>query len=792
VSLRTRAPAVARAAGGPVLIVAAVLFVLHDFAFGGMAPSQQNDVLGFWLPNHCFLGRSLAGGDIPGWNPHVLAGVPMAADPQSGWMYLPAMALYSALPCAAALPAFIVLQPLLAGVAVYWFVRSEGLSRIAATVAGLALALAMAGSRIAVSLPVAGSLAWSAVLLATTSRLLRARTWGARLGWVAATAIAWGQLAAAHLSHGLVLGTGAALLFAAARLVTDVRAGRRTGADAVVLGALLVGALVPVNLASLLPRLGYLSTSTLSLGYDGLRELTVRLSEHAPPPVVPRAPGGFGWPLTFATSPGAYLGALPLSMSLVALWSHRHRALMVAMAVFGAGCYVFSVPAVARVLAPVARALPFGDVYLHAPSRLRYGLLVAIPVLAAIGIDAWRAAPPGRGWRVLAPAAVVWMVLPVVVGVSPPYLVLVWAGAVAAAVALISSARRPALVAVVPALVAVELSVGALVGQALGRPVSTAPNHREVAWITPFENLVEPNVEPTDYLEEGPIATSLRSDGGRYLTLQPDREARSKGYVGPWEAGQEGLMDNQRAMLFGLEDAQGYNPVQPLRFWAFSRGVNPLPPKYNVTVFPDPDPVVLDLLDIRWVVGPASLSAPGFQPELRQGRWLLQRGAERPRASLFGSWSVVEDWDRALAAVTGPGFDPSQGLVLEQDPGIEAAGGPGGTASYRWLGPEEAEVVVDAPAPAVLLVRNSFDRHWRATVDARDVPVLAADSMLQAVAVPGGRHVVRLRYQDPAIPLGLAGSALALAALALAAGLLRGRPMDADRAVAYALEEPTA
>jgi hypothetical protein len=300
-------------------------------------------------------------------------------------------------------------------------------------------------------------------------------------------------------------------------------------------------------------------------------------------------------------------------------------------------------------------------------------------------------------------------------------------------------------------------------------------------------------VDPARYLIEGPIPRAIsRGGGGRYLTLQPDREAPSRGYVGPWTAGDEGLVDNQRAMLFGLEDAQGYNPVQPLRFWAFSRGVNPLPPKYNVTVFPDPDAVVLDLLDIRWVVGPPSLSAPGFQPELRQGRWVLQRGAERPRASLFASWTVVEDADQALAAVTGPGFDPSEGLVLEQDPGIEAAGGPGGTASYRWLGPEEAEVVVDAPAPAVLLVRNSFDRHWRATVDGRDVPVLAADSMLQAVAVPGGRHVVRLRYQDPAIPLGLAGSALALAALALAAVLLRGRPMDADRAVAYAFEEPTA
>ncbi|MGH2724476.1 MAG: hypothetical protein ACRDI0_09475 [Actinomycetota bacterium] len=778
-SVRARGPAVARAAAGPALIVLAVLLVLHDFAFGGMAPSQQNDVLGFWLPNHCLLGRSLAAGDIPAWNPHVLAGVPMAADPQSGWMYLPTMALYSALPCAAALPAFLVLQPVLAGLAMYAFLRSEELSRVAATVGGLAMAMAIAGSRVAVSLPVAGALAWSAVLLALASRALRAPTWSSRLGWVALAAVAWGQLAAAHLSHGLALGTAAVLLYGTARATADVRAGRRSGAQAVVLGVVFVAALVPVNLAYLLPRLGYVATSTLGLGYDGLRELTIRLSDHAPPAVLPRAPGGFAWPLTFATSPGAYLGAVPLVISLVALWSRRHRPLAGAMAAFGGGCYLLSLPGVARALAPVARAIPYGDVYLHAPSRLRYGLLLVIPVLSAIGIDAWRAAPAGRRWWMLAPGAAVWLVLPVVVGVSPRYLALAWGAGAVGAVALAASARRAAMAAVVPAVLAVELSLGALVGQAVGGQVSTAPSPSEVAWVTPFENLEEPDVEPARYLAEGPIARSLRTGGGgRYLTLQPDREARSKGYVGPWTPGQEGLMDNQRAMLFGLEDAQGYNPVQPLRFWSFSRRTTPAPPKYNVTVFPDPDEVVLDLLQVEWVVGPPSVSVEGFHPAVREGPWVLQRGPARPRASLFGAWTAVPDGDAALALVASDTFDPSSDLVLQEDPGVSPGGAAGGTAAYRALGAEDAEVVVDAPAPAVLLVRTSFDRHWRATVDGRSTPVLVADSTLQAVAVPAGRHVVRLRYRDPTIVAGLAGSGgalLVLVAAALAAARVERR-----------------
>src|SRR5439155_8807228 len=116
---------VAVAAAGPVLIVVAVLLVLHLYAFSGLGSRQNPDVLPLWLPTYCFLGKSLAAGHIPAWNPYSMAGAPFAADPQSGWMYLPAMLLFSAMSCGAALRWFIVLQPLLAGLGLYGFARSE-------------------------------------------------------------------------------------------------------------------------------------------------------------------------------------------------------------------------------------------------------------------------------------------------------------------------------------------------------------------------------------------------------------------------------------------------------------------------------------------------------------------------------------------------------------------------------------------------------------------------------------------------------------------------------------------
>ena len=68
-----------------------------------------------------------------------------------------------------ALRLFIVFNPLLAGLAMYVFLRKESIGRAAAAAGGLVMAMMMSTSTIAISLPFAGALAWTAVLLVAAS-----------------------------------------------------------------------------------------------------------------------------------------------------------------------------------------------------------------------------------------------------------------------------------------------------------------------------------------------------------------------------------------------------------------------------------------------------------------------------------------------------------------------------------------------------------------------------------------------------------------------------------------------
>ena len=766
---------IVNAAAGPALIVASVLIALRGFAFLPNLSDQHPDILSFWLPRSCMLGRAIADGHVPLWNPFEMSGTWFAADPQSGWLSLPTMASSWLFGCGGGLRAMIVLNPILAGLGLFWFLRKEGLGRIAATAGGLSLAMAVSASILAISLPFAGTLAWTPFLLTGASGFF-GRTGWRRLMWLALAAFAWGQVATAHMSHGLVMATVLVVAYVITRAIRETRTGMLRAGAAVGWSIAFLVFLPLANLAIVVPHFAVLARSSLSDGYGAIVGTVAR--PQATSEDIPIAATGMwgAWPLALASTPGGYLGAAVLLFVPFALRDAARRYLVVALGAVAVLAYLLTntVLVGAGWFRSLALSLPFGDVYLHNPSRLRYLAFLIVPTLGAVGIQWFLDHRPGFGeaMRWIGAGLVVFLVFPLVMSARPGRLV-VFAVASIVVVGVVwafARGRRWAPVALC-AVLAAELLAGAIWssmyhGGTVYLGLETGSHAALVA-----APLRWPDVDVHAYLSPGPIARTLQRSGpgdGRYLAwIRPDAYF-NKGYLFTRKESDWPALLIGRAVLFQLPDTLGYSPVQLPGYWAYVHATNRLPLFYNAAAIQVPTLTDLRLLGARYLIVPQGISAP--LPPGVSGRTVETEGAYRlveiddaePRASVVPAWRVVGDDRAALAAVLEPGFDPAELAVLETHPGsTPSATGAAGTADYREVTPEDVRIVAEASAPSILVVRNGWDEGWSATLDGRSVPVLRTDRFLQGVALPPGRHDVRLTYREPAIGTGLALSAIA-------------------------------
>jgi hypothetical protein len=781
---------------GPLLVAATVLFALRGFVFASQLTNEHPDLLSFWLPRWSYLGREIADLSLPAWNPYEMLGYRFAADPQGGWLYASPMLFFSVLSPGVAMRAMLVLHPLLAGVGLYAFLRVERLGRLAATLASVSLAAMMSTSELVLSMPFAGTVAWTTVVLLSAAAFRRAERASSRIAWLALGAFGWSQVASAHLSHGLVMCSLVVAAFLVGHLVVDAREGVRPWRSAAVPALTFLAVLPLASLAVLVPRFDAIASSSLQEGYSALEAGTgerVRVGDSA----IQSDGVWAAWPLASSSAPGAYAGAAVLLAAPLALRSRRFRGLV--WGVGAASAITYSMTLTGVVTGPIGdvlERLPFGDTLVHNPGRLRILWLIVLPVLAAAGVQGLRDEPlPIRrlAWWLGASAAV-WLVVPLAARGSPLHWVLFAVAAVPAAVALVTWTRSgPAAPAMLVGLLLVEVLASSVASsryegytQLIGlEGDSTSPN----AVLQPLRT---PDVDLDAFLEPGPFVEIIGD--ARYLTWAPPAASYQRGYLAAQEPSDWPALALERGTLFGIRDVLGYNPVELQRYWSWIRAVNELPLFYNATSLQLPTARDVDMAAVRFLVVPEGVASPldGDIVATDRGYDLVELDAPSPLVSVVPRWTVVPDADAAFDAVTDPSFRVDSTAILERDPGIAPDDGATAEQAGATTEPAAATVAevsdtdlridVDAPAASIVVIRASYDDGWRATVDGEPATVLPVDGFLQGVAVTAGSHEIRLTYRDDAVAAGMWLSALVWSVLAAAWILARARERTRPRA----------
>jgi hypothetical protein len=145
-----------------------------------------------------------------------------------------------------------------------------------------------------------------------------------------------------------------------------------------------------------------------------------------------------------------------------------------------------------------------------------------------------------------------------------------------------------------------------------------------------------------------------------------------------------------------------------------------------------------------------------------------------PHVYAIGRGRVLAPGTLLFTALTDGSFEPAREVILGDGPVIVSEAF-SGSARVVSLEPDRLLVETEFNKPGYLVVTDTYDSGWKATIDDRPAIVERANVAFRAIQVPAGRHHVAQVYRPRSVPLGIAVSTLALLAGAGLAFAKRGR-----------------
>jgi hypothetical protein len=687
-------------------------------------------------------------GAIPLWNPYSFSGTTHAANYQSA-VFSPFNLLFFVFPFVDAWSVLIALQPVIAGIGMYVFLRGIERSRVAATIASIAFMFC-------------GFMT----------------TWMAygTLGY-AAGFLPWALWAVSHdfrkksFFHRLVIVLSIALSFVSGHFQISLYV------FAAVFFYILYKGFAEKNLKEAGKLLGYvilgllLVTPQLFLTFDGQ---STRSASFIKPEVIPWqylvtlfVPDFYGNPVTRNDWFGhyaewaSYIGIVPLVFSFLSFGvRNKKERIFFMMLVIGSLLLAYPTP-----LNDLLFTLKIPAISTSAASRIMILFSFALCVLSGFGFDDLTGY-----WNKKSPKEMVKTILLWVIGLSILWVTILILKPFAIDKLLIAK-RNSILPSVFVVVTLLLLLLGFLKNKWIRVVVifglvslSFFDSYRYVSKWMPFD--------PKDLVY--PAEKSLM-----FLSSKVG-EKRVFGNIG-----------NEVGSMFRLPLIEGYDAMYQGRYAEFINAVSGGHieagdrsvvqfNKYGIYKFE-----ALQLLGVSYIYHRLSdgrnawafpyweYTEDGTMKQVYNDEkyWIYENTKAYPRAFLASDYVYEANDDKIIETLFAPDFDRRESLILEKKPITQPEKGEGiaEIVSYRA---NRVVIKTQSSVPKLLFLSDVFDPGWTALVDGKKTQVYRANYDFRAVEVPAGAHEVIFEYFPFSMRLGLLVSAFAVVLLVLSIKLL--------------------
>lgn len=294
-----------------------------------------------------------------------------------------------------------------------------------------------------------------------------------------------------------------------------------------------------------------------------------------------------------------------------------------------------------------------------------------------------------------------------------------------------------------------------------------------------------PSIDPSYWTDPPPAAKVLKRTPGeirvfgtaRYSSGEPGYASEPVDFLPVRDT-----LDWSLPTVWGIKSSNGKTPIIPARMLRYTDNAKPFGGRFDLEsvthlVFPSPDAA-------------RTLGAP-----IKTGSaYLFRNPRALPRARLVGKPVYAADEHDAVKQLKRLGAQTLDHVIVE-DPLRPLAEGSNarGTVAITRDDPETMVVAVTAETPGYLVVADTFDPGWSATVDGKPATIVPAYVAFRALYLGQGKHEVVFRYEPAGFRTGLALTILGccLAALLIVVPIRRIASEDDHGALSWPARLPT-
>lgn len=671
-------------------------------------------------------------GTLPMWDPYILCGLPVV-DAMHGDLFYPVSVFYLVMPLHKALGYKIVLHVWLAGVCMYFLLRTLGLRRRSSFVGGMAymvapyfLSLVYAGHD--GKMFVTALFPLCVMLLERLLRrpsLLRSALLGASVGLVLLTS---------HPQMAYFAAWGLAIYFilSVPRLV---RSGTLAKGVLLVIVAVVVG--VGIGCVQFLPT--YYYTTNFSPRTGGVTfAFASSWSLHPEEIVSLLYPSFVGYqdsywgrnPFKLNTeSPGSLVLLLAIG-GFVLLVRRREMLPWLVLSLF---CPLYALGAHTPLFKAIFNSVP-GAKFLRAPSIIMFMFSCSASVLGAFFLDSLLEKKVSAGQKKVITWLLVFAVLSTIMVTAGRGLLLdlwksVYPGMDSRSGVIDGGSRALAIDAALlivfggSALVGAQMAYGRKwngtiwLGIAVAGILSTSLSHslRFIDCVGVWE-----------FQRKDPMIEYIKQDKSDFRTLPVTGSS---------------VYNRNYLPLFGIETANGFYDNR-IRYYDTLSGEG------FQNLF---HPAIMRVANIKYLLTSQRVDHPmlALRRDLGQAFVYENRGF-LPRAFLVHRAVVTPSDSAAVEMMKRPDFDPSTTIILHAGEPLDGPP-PGDEERVEIQRDDPGRVVlsVTARSPGYLFYSGNYLPHWKARVDGGEVPVVRCDVAMRAICIQAGDHVVEMEYVSP-------------------------------------------